>query len=300
MRQCGGCRAPDGGNGSAGASGTGAVGIWTAGVIRFGDQNAGLNNQSYEFESEGITIGADYRFSPNFAAGLGIGFGRDTVDIGKNGSRSRGEAKTVALYASYLPGSGIFIDGLVGYQWLDFDLRRYVTSTARLVDPQRSGHQWLGSVSLGADLMRGKWQFTPYARLDFSRARLEGYTESSGSVFDLTFLDQSVDSTSLGLGTRLRYSADLGGGTRLYPELKAEYLWQLDRNGDVLVTYADLLAGPYSALRLNTLDRDELVLGGNLDLELRSNWLFGVEYLSRFASGVGSDSTVKVVISHEF
>ena len=148
--------------------------------------------------------------------------------------------------------------------------------------------------------MRGKWQFTPYAWLDFSRARLEGYTESSGSVFDLTFLDQSVDSTSLGLGTRLRYSADLGGGTRLYPELKAEYLWQLDRNGDELVTYADLLAGPYSALRLNTLDRDELVLGGNLDLELRSNWLFGVEYLSRFASGVGSDSTVKVVISHEF
>ncbi|MCZ8324668.1 MAG: putative Ig domain-containing protein [Sphingomonadaceae bacterium] len=293
-------RAADGGNGSAGASGTGSVGIWTAGVIRFGDQNAGLNNQSYEFESEGITIGADYRFSPDFAAGLGIGFGRDTVDIGKNGSRSRGEAKTVALYASYLPGRGIFIDGLVGYQWLDFDLRRYVTSTARLVDSQRSGHQWFGSVSLGADLMRGKWQLTPYARLDFSRARLEGYTESSGSVFDLTFLDQSVDSTTLGLGTRLRYSADLGGGTRLYPELKAEYLWQLDRNGDVLVTYADLLAGPYSALRLNTLDRDELVLGGKLDLELRSNWLFGVEYLSRFASGVGADSTVKVVISHEF
>jgi len=121
-------RAAAGGNGSA----TGSWGIWTAGLIRFGDQEAGAGRASYEFESEGVTIGADYRFSPNFAAGLGIGFGRDTVDIGSNGSRSRGEAQTVAAYASFLPGGSVFIDGLIGYQWLDFDLRRYVTSTGRL------------------------------------------------------------------------------------------------------------------------------------------------------------------------
>jgi outer membrane autotransporter protein len=204
------------------------------------------------------------------------------------------------MYASFLPGGGVFIDGILGYQWLDFDLRRYVTSTGRLVDSQRSGHQWFGSVSLGADIAAGKWQITPFARLDLSRARLKGYTENSGSVFDLTFQDQTVDSTTLGLGTRFRYAHDLGGGARLYPELSAEYKWQLDSNGDVLVTYADRLSGPYSALRLAALDRDELTLGAKLDLELRSGWLFGLEYIGRIASGAGSDSTVKVVVSHEF
>jgi uncharacterized protein YhjY with autotransporter beta-barrel domain len=288
-------RAAAGGTGSA----TGSWGIWTAGLIRFGDQEAGAGRASYEFESEGVTIGADYRFSPNFAAGLGIGFGRDTVDIGSNGSRSRGEAQTVAAYASFLPGGSVFIDGLIGYQWLDFDLRRYVTSTGRLIDSKRTGYQWFGSVSLGADLATGQWQITPYARLDLSRARLNGYAESTGSVFDLTFLDQNVDSTTLGLGTRIRYTHDLGWG-RLYPELRGEYQWQLDRNGDILVTYADRLAGPYSAIRLAALDRDELTLGGKLDLELNSGWLFGLEYIGRFASQAGSDSTIKIVISHQF
>jgi len=290
-------RANAGSSGSGTATGT--VGIWTAGIIRFGNEDAAAGRASSEFESEGITIGADYRFSPTFAAGLGVGFGRDRVDIGTQGSFSRGEAKTVALYASLLPANGVFIDGLIGYQWLDFDLRRYVTSTGRLIDSQRSGYQWFGSVSLGADLATGAWQITPYARLDLSRARLNGYTESSGSVFDLTFLDQDVNSTTLGLGTKIRYSHDLGWA-RLYPELNAEYRWQLENNGDVLLTYADRLSGPYSAIRLTSLDRNELTLGTKLDLELNSGWLFGLHYITRASGGEGSDSTVKVVISHEF
>lgn len=298
---------PDTGTGSLGAangggndgSAAGSWGLWTAGLVRFGDQDARPGRTSYEFQSEGVTIGADYRFDASFAAGVGIGFGRDTVDVGKNDTRSRAEAKTVAAYASYLPSDRIFVDALMGYQWLDFNLRRYVSSNGSLVDSNRTGYQWFGSVSLGADLASKNWQFTPYVRFNLSRAHLNGFVESSGSLFDLRFLDQRLESTTFGLGTRVRYTHDLGWAL-LYPELRGEYHWQLERNGDVLVAYADRLTGPYSAIRIDALDRDELTLGSKLNLQINSGWLFGGEYISRFVSGAGSDSTIKFIISRNF
>lgn len=280
-------------------SATGSWGIWTAGLIRFGDQDARPGRVSYEFQSEGVTVGADYRFDPTFAAGLGIGFGRDTVDIGNNDTRSRAEAKTVAAYASYLPSDKVFVDALWGYQWLDFDLRRFVGSNGTLVSSSRTGYQWFGSVSLGADLASNNWQFTPYVRFNLSRAHLHGFVEGGGSAFDLRFLDQRVDSTTFGLGTRVRYSHDLGWGL-FYPELRGEYHWQLERNGDALVGYADSLVVSYSAIRIDALDRNELTLGSRLNLELDNSWLFAGEYISRIASGSGTDSTIKVMVSRNF
>jgi large repetitive protein len=152
--------------------------LWAGGTIRFGDRDPATGRLSQKFESEGITFGGDYRFSPSFAAGIGVGLGRDTVDVGDNGSRSQGEAKTIAIYGSHQLGSGIYFDWLGGYQALDFDLRRYVTPTGLLVNSNRSGRQWFATASTGADIETGNWLFTPYARLDLTRGRLNGYTEN--------------------------------------------------------------------------------------------------------------------------
>lgn len=284
---------------AAASIGAPRIAIWTAGQFRFGEQSGAAGNTLLDFESDGVTIGADYRFSRNFAAGLGVGYGRDRVDVGSNGTRSHGEAVTMAAYASYLPVKNVFIDAVVGYQWFDFDLQRFVTSTGALVGSQRDGNQWFGSVSVGADFAAGDWQLTPYSRVEMSRATLDAYRENSGSVFDLAFQDQTFDSTSIGVGGRARLSHNLGWA-RLYPEFSAEYQWQLDNNGDVLVTYADQVTGPFSAIRLTALDRDQLILASKLDLELLSHWMFGLEYTARIASGAGSDNALKLTVTRSF
>ena len=53
--------------------------------------------------------------------------------IYQNGSRSEGRAYSVALYGSYSPGDVFFLDGLWGYQNLDYDLRRFVTTNGNFV-----------------------------------------------------------------------------------------------------------------------------------------------------------------------
>jgi outer membrane autotransporter protein len=287
------------GEGAASAPAETAWTVWTGGTIRFGELDAASGTAGQDFESEGLSLGADYRFSPSFAAGLGIGFGRDTVDVGENQSRSSGEAATIAVYGSHQFGSGIFLDWLGGYQWLDFDLRRYVTSTGALVNSNRSGSQWFATGSAGADIVTGNWQITPYARVDVRRGTLNGYTENSGSLFDLRFLDQDVDFTSLGLGTVVNYQHRFRRAT-LLPRLRIEYLYDVERSAEARVAYADLISGPFSAIPLTGISREQLTLGLGTELLLGDAISLELEYLGRIASGSSTDQSVQAGVSLKF
>jgi large repetitive protein len=273
--------------------------IWAGGTIRFGDRDPTTGRLRQNFESEGISFGADYRFSPTFAAGIGVGLGRDTAEVGDNGSQSKGEAKTVAVYGSHQLGSGFYVDWLGGYQWLDFDLRRYVTSTGVLINSNRTGRQWFATGSTGADIETGNWLITPYARIDLTRGTLNGYSESSGSLFDLRFLDQDVNITSIGIGTRVNYRYDFRGGT-LLPRLRLEYQYDIERSADARVAYLDLINGPFSTIPLTGLAREQLMLGLGAELQLENAIALELEYLNRIASGSGSDQAVQVGVSVKF
>jgi large repetitive protein len=294
-----------GGYSSAGASGGGGGAggpwtVWTSGSVRFGEREANSGRVSQEFESEGITLGADYRFTRKFGAGIGIGLGRETADIGENGSQSRGEAKTVALYGSYQVGKGIYLDWVGGYQTLDFDLRRYVSPTGAMINSRRKGHQWFGTFSAGADIERGNWQLTPFARIELTRAKLNGYTERSGSPFDLAFLDQNVNFTSLVAGARFKYSHTTPWG-RLLPQLRAEYQWNVERTGDGRVAYADRVNNPFSVVPLSGVGREELSYGARIEAIIeRSALSIALEYIGRVSSGGTTDNMFQFALKHEF
>lgn len=296
--------APSGSAGTA-AAGTGSgdtrtpLTIWAGGTIRWGDRDEKTGRPSERFESEGVTFGADYRFSPSFAAGVGVGLGRETTDIGRNGSQSEGEAKTLAIYGSHLLGGGLYVDWLAGYQWLDFDLRRYVTSSRALVDSSRSGRQWFGSISAGADIESGDWRFTPYARIDAQRGKLNGYTESSGSIFDLTFLDQDVAFTSIGGGAKIDYRIAVENGFFL-PRLRLEYQRDIERDSEALVAYFDQISGPFNGVPLTGYARSRLLMGIGVEMAIGDRTAVDVEYSNRRNTGADTDQGVLINIKQAF
>ncbi len=296
--------AGDGANPAANADGSGGsaqapLTIWAGGTIRWGDRDAQTGRPSERFESEGVTFGADYRFSPSFAAGVGVGLGRETTDVGRNGSQSEGEAKTLAIYGSHLLGGGLYVDWLAGYQWLDFDLRRYVTLSGALVNSSRSGRQWFGSVSAGADIESGDLRFTPYARIDAQRGKLNGYTENSGSVFDLTYLDQDVAFTSIGAGAKLDYRIAVENGFFL-PRLRLEYQRDIERDSEALVAYFDQIAGPFNGVPLTGYARSRLLLGFGVEMMIGDRTAVDIEYSYRDNSGAGADQGVLINVKQAF
>ena len=115
--------------------------FWAGGAIRSGNQDAQGGAASFDFETDGLSISVDKRLSGDWVVGTGVGYGRDESRVGNNGTRNEGEAYAFALYSSYHPDQTWLVDGLFGYQWIDYQMRRYVTANGNTVFGQRDASQ---------------------------------------------------------------------------------------------------------------------------------------------------------------
>ncbi|MES2672321.1 MAG: putative Ig domain-containing protein [Pseudomonadota bacterium] len=273
---------------NANGDGNNAYGIWTAGMIRSGNYDGRNGSAGVDFETDGVSVGLDYRVNDAFTIGGGVGYGRDDSDVGDNGSRSEGSAFTLAFYGSYSPGDVFFMDGLWGYQSLDYDLRRFVTTNGNFVTGSRSGTQLFGSVSMGADIQNGAWQFTPYARIDVARADLEKYTESGDPLFSVAYDNLEVDTDTGNVGVRIEYRREVNWGM-FSPQFRVEYQHDFKGNGAQTMRYADQLTGPFYSADLSDFDRTRLMLGLGVLFSLDNDWSFKIDYRGLIGSGDDTD-----------
>ncbi|WP_433925368.1 putative Ig domain-containing protein [Stenotrophomonas nematodicola] len=273
------------------------LGLWVGGTLRSGRSEGG-QRAGTDFETDGVTVGSDLRISEAFAVGAGLGYGRDRSDVGESGSRSDGQAYSMAVYASYSPGRSLFVDALLGHQLLDYSLRRYVTGDGGFVHARRNGSQWFGSLAFGADLARGNWQFTPYARLDASQGSLDRYVEQGNDLFALRYGDQDVDATTgnAGLRVEMRQTATWGAWT---PQLRVEYQHDFSGSGLATLQYADLVDVPFYRTPLDGFDRSRWMLGAGVMFDVGRTWGLRVDYRGLVGSGNDRDHGVQISLDKE-
>jgi uncharacterized protein YhjY with autotransporter beta-barrel domain len=289
-----------GGAGQGGGSGNKAFGVWASGMIRSGNHDGRNDSADVDFETDGVSVGLDYRFNESFVLGGGVGYGTDSSDVGENGSRSEGRAYTFALYGSYSPGEVFFLDGLWGYQKLDYDLRRFVTTNSNFVNGNRGGSQWFGSLSVGADIAAGNaWQFTPYARVDVARATLDGYTETGDAIFSLRYEEMEVDTTTGNAGVRIDYRRETSWGL-FSPQFRVEYQHDFKGSGAQTMRYADLLSGPFYRAEFSDFDRSRWMFGLGFLFDLDNDWSFKVDYRGLIGNGEDRDHGVQLNVDKKF
>ena len=265
----------------SGESGRTPFGFWAGGSVSRGDRDPRTGVSGFDFETSGVSAGGDYRLSPSFVLGGGVGYGRDDTDIGSSGTRSESNAYTVAMYASYHPGERFYLDALLGYQWLSFDNRRFVTDTGGLVRGERDGKQWLASLAAGMDYRSDRLTFSPYARLDLARARLDGYTEQGDPIHALAYHRQDVDTATANLGLRMDYRHDLSWGM-FSPQLRLEFQHDFEDDGSATMRYADLPAGPLYRALVRSLDQNRTIFGLGFALQTQHDLRFRVEFRTLF------------------
>lgn len=282
-----------------GGGDSGGLTIWTGGTLNSGDRDSRSGSAGFDFETSGISAGIDTRVNQVFAFGGGIGYGRDNTDVGRNGTRSDAKSYTLAVYGSFHPGESFFVDGLAGYQWLSFDLRRFVTANGALVHGERDGKQWFASLSLGGDYRRDRLQLTPYARLDIARATLDSYTEGSDPIHALHYQDQDVDTTTASLGLRMDYRIPVSYGV-FSPQLRLEYQHDFQDDSSVTMSYADLLGGPFYRGEIEGLERNRFVLGLGALLQTTRDFTLRFEYRGLFGSDADSDHGVQLNLEKQY
>ena len=269
-------------------------GLWVGGILRSGRQDGRNGSADITFETDGLSLGIDYRINDGFVIGAGIGYGKDQNDIGERGSRLLGEADTLAVYASHHPG-GHFVDVLLGYQRLDFDLRRFVAANGNLVRGRREGTQWFSSIAFGRDSTSDVRTLTHYARIDASRAGLDAYSEVGDPVFALRFDRMAVDSTTgnLGLRAEWQYARDWG---RFSPQLRFEYQHEFSSRADASLRYADLPLGTLYGIQASAFDQHRVQIGLGLRLNLDTGWNWQVDYRGLIGGNGDTDNAFGISV----
>lgn len=275
-------------------------GVWTAGSVRFAKRGTRDESEDMDFRSDGVSIGADYRLSDDLALGGGFGYGRSDTDIGQNGSRSKGDAYTFAFYGSYSPDDLFFVDGLVGFQSVSFDQRRYVTTNGAFVNGSRDGDQWMASVSVGTDIQRRQMQFTPYVRLDVAEATLEGYAERGDAVYALRYGDLDLDTSTASAGFRFSVGHKASWGVFM-PQLTLEYQHDMKDDGNQSMQYADVLTGPVYTLATENYEQERFVTGvGAMFRADESHLSFWVDYRETILGGRDRDRNLQLNVEKRF
>ncbi|NGM51977.1 autotransporter domain-containing protein [Caulobacter sp. 602-2] len=264
-------------DGEDGQAGPKRWGVWAAGSADFGMRDAVGSQSGFRFTTDGLTGGVDYRVNEDFAFGLGLGYGRDSSRIGKSGTKSRAESYSAGLYASLKTGEKTFIDGVLGYGTLDFDTRRYVTTTGELVNGERDGDQVFAALTFGMEHRTPTSLLSPYGRFAFSRSQLDAFSEDGGGPYGLTYHAQTVKSLTGTLGLRGEFLRKTAAGL-LAPRFRVEYSHDFEKANDALLSYTDWVGGPTYRLTVDPIDRDQLRLELGADLTIRNGIRFGLDF----------------------
>ncbi|WP_273786803.1 autotransporter domain-containing protein, partial [Brucella intermedia] len=262
--------------------------LWTAGEVIMGKSSSHDNSKDKKIDhtSIGVSGGVDYRFSPTFTGGIGFGYGKDTTDVGTNGTQSRASMFSLAAYGSYRPGHNFFLDGVVGYGWMNFESDRFVTATGGMASGERKGQQIFGSVTLGYDYRNESWLLSPYLRGEAAHTSLESFSETGGGIYNLSYGDQTADLLSVTIGLRAEYTIPMSWG-ELKPKARFEYSHDFAGSSRVKLGYTDI-GGilPYT-IDADAGAKDKLKIEAGFDARIHDNWSAGLDYSTQISSSGG-------------
>ena len=215
--------------GSAGADETplvGGLGVFINGSLSTGDKDSSDSELGFDFDTQGLTAGVDYRFSDKLIGGGAVGYVNNVTDFVSNRGDMGVDGYTLSLYATYYHDQHGYLDAIASLGWNDFTTNRRVDPgsgiPAAIVSGDTQGTEYTLSVGGGYDFNRGGLSFGPFARVNYISADIDSYTENTSTGFEFDYYDQSVQSLRTHLGAQLSYAISTSRGI-LSPQLRAEW-----------------------------------------------------------------------------
>ncbi len=207
---------------------------WTQGDILIGKVNGNSSTSPQRANDLQVFFGMDKPIREKHLLGFVAGLGKSNTDVGSSGSGVESDNYSLATYSIIkLPNAYTLETGL-GYGHMQMDIVRLDSS--QTLNGRRNADQLFGSIALHAKpLLYGKFSTTPYGRIEGTYTKLNGFSESGGTMA-LTFDKQTLATTMLFIGMDVEYAANIGSG-RLKPFGKLEYGKNINRNSDVNMRY---------------------------------------------------------------
>ena len=261
-------RSLDSVGGNAGADPDGRGWGWFAtGAVGFGERDATLAEDEYEYDSNGLTFGADYQLGTGVVLGTAVGLANFEVDFndlsaGTLVSTAAGGAIEVDGYSLSLFGLAqpgrLTIDGVMIYGNNDYDTQRNVVYAAgpgapptgrgaglivdRTMVGKTDGDQMAAGISLGTSFNWGATTLYLDGGVTYLDIDVKGYTEQDPTPnggLNLTFDDQSIQSRQARIGLHLTRAFSAQSAV-FSPFIQVEYRREYENDAAVqLARYAN-------------------------------------------------------------
>jgi len=236
-------------DGTGGAAGSdtildfGRIGIFVNGSVSLGDKNRTDNVAGFDFQTTGITLGADYRLSDTLVGGIALGYSRNDLNLDASGGGLNTDGYSLSVYGTFYEHAGLYLDGILSYGWNDFDQDRNVRYTIsngagsalvnQIAHASYNGHQWSASLGGGYSMNQGALAFGPTARLEYVDTTVDGFQEAmsnpalDGGGWATRINDQNSQSFNTQLGGDLSYTMSQSWGV-LIPQTHVEWVHEFD------------------------------------------------------------------------
>lgn len=198
--------------------------LWAAGYYRGEDVDSDGNANGYDGSRGGLIVGVDTKLNSWALAGLVFGYGSPQI---KNGiGKVEADDYTFALYSKIRVVGDLHANAFLGYGHQEYKYRRHS------VGPGKTGYDgdsMYASVEFfrPARLLNGIVLFPLFA-VDFQKAWIDGFTESTSDVSQISVAKNDIGQTVLRFGlnskyatgegfnlrTRLQYGVQVGGNTQ--------------------------------------------------------------------------------------
>jgi uncharacterized protein with beta-barrel porin domain len=226
--------------------------------INFGGNS---NARGYDLDAGGVTIGADYQWSPNFVIGFLANYTRGRIDLNRGGEIESDSVRG-GVYASVF-GAGGYLTGYLGGGYNDFDTKR--DGLGGNAHGQTDGAEFNALIAAGYDAHFGGLTVGPIATYQYTFAKTDAFRER-GSLAPLDIHSENHRSSRTNLGIRVAYEIPMGSIT-ITPEVRAS--WQHEFGDRTFATTAQFgFGGPDFTVTTPDIGRDAFVLNAGFTLQL--------------------------------
>jgi len=189
------------------------------GVGGFGDINGTAQENAADFYNAGVVLGADYRITDHFLAGLAFGYSHIGADYQTNidvaGGSTDADIYNLSLFSTY-DIEDFYVDGSFTYGWSNYDVSRRVVVLSKnsnstgggnsVATSNPNGDQYSAGLGLGYSFHRAALNMSPIVRVNYFHGQINHYSEQGAYGLNLAVNEQNFESLQSSLGGQISYA----------------------------------------------------------------------------------------------
>jgi len=256
---------------------------------------------NYKNNAGGFLVGADYRLSENFAAGLFAGYEYSYAKY-DGGSSTAGNSALFGLYGSYTHEDGYYADAVVSGGYTGFQTRRSIefSTIDRTARANPNSGQFSAALNLGKDFEIGKFTLGPIIGAQYTYAGIGGFTESGAESLNLALGQQNANSLRSNLGARLAYNWEVGANITLIPEIRAFWMHEFLNNSRNISSALDGGNGASFDYETEAPYRNSIFGGVGVSAKVGDRWNASVFYNVNFGSENYTNNIISTSLGFSF